>query len=144
MKKWIKIELVRRYGCCWETIDWRFNPEKYKKEKKIRIYTSKLDPYKNIIDTKLGQDNVPATGIFNLLTLKYGYNGKYGFVFLEYKYKIINNKFHVLLKKGNNKRIKKKLEYLYKNWKYKYVTKKIKKYYFYVKRLGILNLDIKK
>ena len=29
--------------------------------------------------------------------------------FLEYKYKIINNKFHVLLKKGNNKRIKKKL-----------------------------------
>ena len=35
--------------------------------------------------------------------------------FLEYKYKIINNKFHVLLKKGNNKRIKKKLEYLYKN-----------------------------
>ena len=87
---------------------------------------------------------MPATGIFNLLTLKYGYNGKYGFVFLEYKYKIINNKFHVLLKKGNNKRIKKKLEYLYKNWKYKYVTKKIKKYYFYVKRLGILNLDVKK
>ena len=104
-----KSELARRYGCCWETIDWRFNPEKYKKEKKIRVYTSKLDPYKNIIDTKLGQDNVPATGIFNLLTLKYGYNGKYGFIFLGYKYKIINNKFHVLLKKGNNKRIKKKL-----------------------------------
>ena len=75
-----KSELSRRYGCCWETIDRRFNPEKYKKEKKIRVYTSKLDPYKTIIDAKLDQDNVPATGIFNLLTLKYGYNGKYGIV----------------------------------------------------------------
>lgn len=46
-----KSELARRCGCCWETIDRRFNPEKYKKEKKIRVYTSKLDPYKNIIDT---------------------------------------------------------------------------------------------
>lgn len=75
-----KSELARRCGCCWETIDRRFNPEKYKKEKKIRVYTSKLDPYKNIIDTKLGQNNVPTTGIFNLLTIKYGYNGKYGIV----------------------------------------------------------------
>ena len=75
-----KSELARRCGCCWETIDRRFNPEKYKKEKKIRVYTSKLDPYKNIIDTQLGQNNVPTTGIFNLLTIKHGYNGKYGIV----------------------------------------------------------------
>ena len=104
-----KSKLPRRYGCCWKTIDWRFNPKKYKKEKKIRVYTSKLDPYKNIIDSKLEHENALATGIFNLLNLKYGYKGNYGFIFLEYKYKIINNKFHVLLKKGNKKRIKKKL-----------------------------------
>ena len=44
-----KSALARQYGCCWETIDRRLNPEKYKKEKKTRIYKSMLDPYKNII-----------------------------------------------------------------------------------------------
>ena len=29
-----KSELARQYGCCWETIDRRLNPDKYKKEKK--------------------------------------------------------------------------------------------------------------
>ena len=48
-----KSELARRYNCCWETIDRRLNPEKYKKERKPRVYTSMLDPYKNIIDAKL-------------------------------------------------------------------------------------------
>ena len=33
---------------------------------------------KNIIDAKLENDNVPATGIFTLLVLNYGYKGKYG------------------------------------------------------------------
>ena len=59
-----KSELARRYNCCWETIDRRLNPEKYKKERKTRTYTSMLDPYKNIIDAKLENDNVLATGIF--------------------------------------------------------------------------------
>ena len=94
-----KSKLPRRYGCCWKTIDWRFNPKKYKKGKKIRVYTSKLDPYKNIIDSKLEHENALATGIFNLLNLKYGYKGNYGFIFLEYKYKIINNKFMYYWKK---------------------------------------------
>lgn len=75
-----KSALARQYGCCWETIDRRFNPEKYKKEKKKRIYTSKLDEYKNIIDEKLEDNNIPATGIYFLLKNKYGYDGKYGIV----------------------------------------------------------------
>ena len=33
-----KSALARQYGCCWETIDRRLNPDKYKKEKKVRIY----------------------------------------------------------------------------------------------------------
>ena len=45
-----KSALARQYGCCWETIDRRLNPDKYKKEKKVRIYKSILDSYKNIID----------------------------------------------------------------------------------------------
>ena len=29
-----KSELTRRYGCCWNTIARKFNPEKYKKERR--------------------------------------------------------------------------------------------------------------
>lgn len=72
-----KSELARRYNCCWETIDRRLNPEKYKKERKPRVYTSMLDPYKNIIDEKIENNNIPATGVYFLLKNKYGYNGKY-------------------------------------------------------------------
>ena len=75
-----KSELSRQYGCCWRTIDRRLNPDKYKKEKIPRIYTSKLDPYKNIIDEKTENNNVPSTGIYFLLKTKYGYKGKYGIV----------------------------------------------------------------
>ena len=93
MRKEIKIEnmniggeklnksaLARQYGCCWETIDRRLNPEKYKKEKKVRIYKSILDPFKNIIDEKIENNNIPATGIYFLLKNKYNYKGKYGIV----------------------------------------------------------------
>ena len=48
-----KTALAKQYGCCWRTIDKRLNPNKYYKEKKVRTYTSKLDPYKNIIDEKI-------------------------------------------------------------------------------------------
>ena len=75
-----KSELSRQYGCCWRTIDRRLNPNKYKKEKMVRIYTSKLDPYKSIIDKKIENSSVPATGIYFLLKTKYGYDGKYGIV----------------------------------------------------------------
>ena len=75
-----KSALARQYECCWRTVDKRLNPEKYKKAKKKRIYTSKLDEYKNIIDVKLKDNNIPATGIYYLLKTKYGYDGKYGIV----------------------------------------------------------------
>ena len=75
-----KSELARQYGCCWETIDRRLNPDKYKKERKQRIYTSKLDKFKNIIDEKIENQNIPATGIYFLLKNKYGYDGKYGII----------------------------------------------------------------
>ena len=75
-----KSALARQYGCCWETIDRRLNPKKYQKERKIRIYTSILDQYKNIIDEKIENNNIPATGIYFLLKTKYDFKGKYGIV----------------------------------------------------------------
>ena len=75
-----KSALARQFGCCWETIDRRLNPDKYKKERKIRIYNSMLDQYKNIIDEKLENNNIPATGIYFLLKTKYDFKGKYGIV----------------------------------------------------------------
>ncbi|MEG1457361.1 MAG: IS21 family transposase, partial [Bacilli bacterium] len=78
VKKINKSELARRYGCCWTTIDRRLNPEKYFKKKKKRIYTSKLDSFKKIIDEKIEAENIPSTGILFLLNEKYGYKGKYG------------------------------------------------------------------
>ena len=89
-----KSALARQYGCCWETIDRRLNPDKYKKERKIRIYKSMLDQYKNIIDEKIESNNIPATGIYFLLKTKYDYKGKYGIVrkyVSSKKENIINN-----------------------------------------------------
>lgn len=68
-----KSALARQYGCCWETIDRRLNPEKYKKNKKKRIYPSILDPYKNIIDEKIENNNIPATGIMFLLKVVFNF-----------------------------------------------------------------------
>ena len=79
-KKMNKTALAKQYGCCWRTVDRRLNPDKYKKDKKIRIYKSILDPFKNIIDEKIENNNIPATGVYFLLKNKYGYNGKYGIV----------------------------------------------------------------
>lgn len=75
-----KSALARQYGCCFRTIDRRLNPEKYKKEKKVRTYKSILDDYKSIIDKKVENNDIPATGIYFLLKNKYGYKGKYGIV----------------------------------------------------------------
>lgn len=89
-----KSALARQYGCCWETIDRRLNPDKYKKERKRRIYKSILDEYKQIIDDKIENNNIPSTGIYFLLKTKYGYTGKYGIVrkyVSSKKENIINN-----------------------------------------------------
>ena len=79
-EKMNKSALARQYECCWRTIDRRLNPNKYKTYLKKRIYTSKLDEYKTIIDEKIENNNIPATGIYYLLKEKYGYKGKYGIV----------------------------------------------------------------
>ena len=76
-KKLNKSALARQYGCCWRTIDRRINPDKYNFEKKKKIYTSKLDEYKNIIDEKIENTNIPSTGIYFLLKTKYGIVNKY-------------------------------------------------------------------
>lgn len=47
-----KSKLARKYNFCWRTIDRRLNLDKYKKNKKERIYISKLDKHKEIIDRK--------------------------------------------------------------------------------------------
>ena len=72
--------LARQYNCCWLTMDKRIHPEKYKHERKKRIYTSILDEYKPIINQKLENNNIPATGIYFLLKNKYGYTGSYSTV----------------------------------------------------------------
>lgn len=72
--------LARQYSCCWETMDRRVHPERYVHERKKRIYVSILDDFKPIIDKKIENSNVPATGIYLLLKEKYGYPGKYGIV----------------------------------------------------------------
>lgn len=77
-----KSKLARQYGCCWKTIDRRLNPKKYKKKgsEKKRVYTSKLDPYKALVESKVKEGSIPATGIFELLKIKYNYTGSYGTV----------------------------------------------------------------
>ena len=66
-----KSALAIQYECCWRTIDRRLNPDKYKIVSKKRVYTSKLDEYKTIIDEKIENNNIPATGIYFLLKEKY-------------------------------------------------------------------------
>lgn len=92
-----KSALARQYGCCWRTIDKRFNPEKYKREKKKRVYYSKLDNYKSIIDEKIESNNIPATGIYFLLKEKYDFDGKYGIVnkYVSQKKKSIINELTI-------------------------------------------------
>lgn len=75
-----KSALARQYNCCWETIDRRLNPEKYKKEKKVRIYNSKLDSYKKIIHEKIESGNNTAFSIQYFLKDKYNFDRKYGIV----------------------------------------------------------------
>lgn len=50
------------------------------KKGKLRVYTSMIDPYKNIIDEKIENNNIPSIGVYLLLKTKYNYQGKYGIV----------------------------------------------------------------
>lgn len=75
-----KSEIARRLGCSWKTVDRKINPDKYAKEKKQRIYNSKLDPHKELILTKLDTYCCNAKSIYLLLKDKYGYEGSYSLV----------------------------------------------------------------
>ena len=79
-EKMNKSAQARQYGCCWRTIDKRYHPEKYYKKRKDRQYHSMLDKYKEIINEKIENADIPATGIYHLLKTKYDYKGKYGIV----------------------------------------------------------------
>lgn len=75
-----KSEIARRFGCSWKTVDRKVNPNKYEQKKKKRIYKSKLDPYKELILTKLDTYCCNAKSIYMLLKDKYGYDGSYSLV----------------------------------------------------------------
>lgn len=75
-----KSEVARRFGCSWKTVDRKINPEKYSKNKKQRKYKFKLDPYKEIISTKLDTYSCSAKSIYLLIKEKYGYEGSYSLV----------------------------------------------------------------
>ena len=75
-----KSEIARRFGCSWKTVDKKINPSKYSKEKSKRTYISKLDPYKELILTKVDLYCCTAKSIYLLLKDKYGYEGSYSLV----------------------------------------------------------------
>ena len=75
-----KSEIAIRFGCSWKTVDRKINPSKYAKDKKKRTYTSKLDPYKELILTKLDTYCCSAKSIYLLIKDKYGYEGSYSLV----------------------------------------------------------------
>lgn len=75
-----KSEVARRFGCSWKTVDRRVNPTKYAKDKKIRSHHSKLDPYKELIITKLDTYCCSAKSIYLLIKDKYDYKGSYSLV----------------------------------------------------------------
>lgn len=71
---------ARQYNCSWLTIDKRVHPEKYKKTRKKRVYSSMLDELKPVIDAKLEKNNVSASSIYYLLKTNYDYKGCYSTV----------------------------------------------------------------
>ena len=75
-----KSEIARRFDCSWKTVDRMINPTKYSKDKKKRIYNSKLEPYKELILSKLDLYCCNAKSIYLLIKDKYGYTGSYSLV----------------------------------------------------------------
>lgn len=75
-----KSEVARRFGCSWKTVDRKINPDKYSKTITKRVYSSKLDPYKELILSKLDTYCCSAMSIYLLLKDKYSYTGSYSLV----------------------------------------------------------------
>ena len=120
------------------------NLDHYIKEKlKCKFFCRYMDDLINLSHDKEYLKNILKiiSNKFSFIGLKINpksniYNLKYGINFLEYKYKIINNRFYILLKKGNNKKIRNKLECLYRNDLIKYYAS-LGSYNGYLKMKGI-------
>lgn len=74
-----KSEMARVMGCSRQTIYNREERLKNPKQKKEIIRTSKLDPYKEIIDTKVDKYRSKGMNVFKFIQ-KQGYTGGYGIV----------------------------------------------------------------
>ena len=75
-----KSELARRMNCSRQTISSKLNKQKYSRAKEKRIYSSKLDEFKDLIETKVEKYACSAMSIYLLLKDKYGYTGGYSSV----------------------------------------------------------------
>ena len=75
-----KSELARRMNCSRQTINAKLKKIDNKTTKNKRIYTTKLDSFKDIIETKVEKYACSAMSIYLLLKDKYGYTGGYSSV----------------------------------------------------------------
>ncbi len=75
-----KSELARRMNCSRQTINAKLKKVNNKTTKNKRIYTTKLDGFKDIIETKVEKYACSAMSIYLLLKDKYGYPGGYSSV----------------------------------------------------------------
>lgn len=75
-----KSELARRMNCSRQTINAKLKKIGNKTTKNKRIYTTKLDSFKDIIEIKVEKYACSAMSIYLLLKDKYGYTGGYSSV----------------------------------------------------------------
>lgn len=75
-----KSELARRMNCSRQTINAKLKKVTNKTNKPKRVYTTKLDDFKDIIETKVEKYACSAMSIYLLLKDKYGYTGGYSSV----------------------------------------------------------------
>ncbi len=75
-----KSELARRMNCSRQTINAKLNKQQSSNTKEKRIYVSKLDEFKDLIETKVEKYACSAMSIYLLLKSKYGYLGSYSSV----------------------------------------------------------------
>ena len=75
-----KSELARRMNCSRQTINAKINKQKNVNTKEKRVYISKLDEFKDLIETKVEKYACSAKSIYLLLKDKYGYSGGYSSV----------------------------------------------------------------
>ncbi len=75
-----KSELARRMNCSRQTINSKLKKLENPNTKIKRTFTSKLDEFKDIIETKVEKYACSAMSIYLLLKDKYGYTGGYSSV----------------------------------------------------------------